>query len=321
MSEIVAEFRGRGVPVFNDKHLSYSWEKAKQMVDWSRELSFPLQAGSSLPATWRRPDLELPLETNIEEALVLAHGGTESYGFHALETLQCHVERRAGGETGIKAVQTLTGDAVGKADDQGLWSKGLLQAALSRSRTLYVGDMRDNATEPVAFLIEYQDGLRVTVLLLNGHAMDFTFAAKIKGQSKPVSTLHYLSRPGGKFFDALVYNIERMFDAGKAVIPVGRTLLVSGTLEARMHSKFENGRRIETPHLEVAYKAPKNSGFLRGPVAPADHLEARKGRNVGAFTAGDEEWLISQPGSRAHCHCALYIPHPLTRFCPPGADR
>ena len=34
------------------------------------ELKFPLMAGSSLPVTWRRPELELQLETPIEDALV-----------------------------------------------------------------------------------------------------------------------------------------------------------------------------------------------------------------------------------------------------------
>src|SRR6185369_15822574 len=58
--EIVEVFKktGQSVPVFNDKHLSYSWARAKEMVDWSRELKFPLMAGSSLPVTWRRPELE-----------------------------------------------------------------------------------------------------------------------------------------------------------------------------------------------------------------------------------------------------------------------
>ena len=57
----VFEKDGRAVPVYNDKHLSYSFEKAKGMVDTSKRLRFPMLAGSSLPVTWRLPDLELPL--------------------------------------------------------------------------------------------------------------------------------------------------------------------------------------------------------------------------------------------------------------------
>src|SRR5205823_2744574 len=70
--EVVEVFKktGQSVPVFNDKHLSYSWARAKEMVDWSRELKFPLMAGSSLPVTWRRPELEPKIDTPIEDGLV-----------------------------------------------------------------------------------------------------------------------------------------------------------------------------------------------------------------------------------------------------------
>ena len=54
----VFEQDGRSVPIFNDKHLSYSFEKAKEMVDDSNRLNFPILAGSSLPVTWRLPDLD-----------------------------------------------------------------------------------------------------------------------------------------------------------------------------------------------------------------------------------------------------------------------
>ena len=53
---------GRAVPVYNDKHLSYSFEKAKAMVDASQRLQFPMLAGSSIPVTWRLPAIELPLD-------------------------------------------------------------------------------------------------------------------------------------------------------------------------------------------------------------------------------------------------------------------
>src|SRR5205823_13574464 len=63
MEQIVEVFRktGQAVPVFNDKHLSYSWDRSKRMVDWANELKFPLMAGSSLPVAWRRPELDLAL--------------------------------------------------------------------------------------------------------------------------------------------------------------------------------------------------------------------------------------------------------------------
>ena len=62
-------------------------------------------AGSSLPLCWRNPYLEYDNGTNVEEALSIGYGGIEAYGYHALETLQCMIERRKGGETGVVAVQ------------------------------------------------------------------------------------------------------------------------------------------------------------------------------------------------------------------------
>lgn len=279
MEQIVEVFRKTKtvVPVFNDKHLSYSWDRARKMYDWSRELKFPFLAGSSLPVTWRRPELELPLNTQLEEAVVAAYGPIEVYGFHALETLQVMAERRKGGEAGVRSVTCLTGKDVWKAGDEGKWSWDLLEAALARSETVTPGDIRTNVgsmkvdsmppTPATAFLVEYRDGFRGTVLLLNGHVRDFTFAAKVQGEKKPASCLFYLpSPPGSRYFDCLVGNIEKMFETGKPPYPVERTLLTSGILDAAMESHFRRGSRIETPHLEVRYSAPADSGFCRGSV-------------------------------------------------------
>jgi hypothetical protein len=279
MEQIVKVFKktGQSVPVFNDKHLSYSWTKSKEMYQWSQELKFPFMAGSSLPVVWRKPSLELPLGCRIKDAMVAAYGPIEIYGFHALETLQTMVERRKGGESGVKAVTCLTGDEVWKAGDNGQWSWDLLEAALGRSETLNPGPIRGNvglpvqqrpSTPPIAFLVEYRDGLRGTILLLNGHIQDFCFAATIEGEAKPASCMMYLPiPPGAKFFDALNANIEKLFENKRSPYPVERTLLTSGVLDFAMESNFQKGKRVETPDLEVKYEAPVDSGFLRGPIA------------------------------------------------------
>jgi hypothetical protein len=282
MEEIARVFKkvGKSVPVFNDKHLSYTFDKARRMLARGKELDFPIMAGSSLPVVWRRPELELKLESPVEDALVAAYGPIEIYGFHALETLQVMLERRKGGETGVKAVTCLIGKDVWKAGDKGLWSWDLLDAALSRSETVNPGDIRKNTgsmkvlghpiVPPTAFLVEYRDGTRGTVLLLNGHHRDFVFAARIKGESKPASCLFCLpAPPGARFFDAQVTQIEKFFETGKAPYPVERTLLTTGTLDSVMDSHSRKGARIETPELDVRYTAPADSGFMRGSIADA----------------------------------------------------
>jgi hypothetical protein len=103
---------GRTAPVFNDKHLSWNFNWAREMVETSRTMGFPFLAGSSLPVTWRMPDIDMPHGADIEEALVIAFGMTDIYDFHALGTLQCMVERRRGGETGVVSMPALRGVAV-----------------------------------------------------------------------------------------------------------------------------------------------------------------------------------------------------------------
>ena len=273
----VFEKDGTAVPVYNDKHLSYSFDKARWMVDASRRLKFPMLAGSSLPVTWRLPDIELPLNCEIENALVVGYGGADVMDFHGLEALQCMVERRKGGETGVGAVQMLEGEAVWKAGEAGRYSRDLLVSALSRSDTPQGQTIADGRTQdlvakgelpklvknPAAYFIEYRDGLNAALLMLNGAVKDFTFAARVKGAGVQ-STQFFLSpEPNVTYSACLVRKIEELFETGKAPYPVDRTLLVSGVLESCLTSRFEGQKRLQTPHLDVRYRAPQQSQHAR----------------------------------------------------------
>ncbi len=275
----VFEKDGRAVPVYNDKHLSYSFEKAKWMVDASHRLQFPMIAGSSLPVTWRLPDIEMPAGAQVEEAVMVGEGGTDIMGFHALEGMQCMLERRAGGETGVKAVHTLEGDEVWKAGDDGRYSKRLLGSALSRSDSPQGATIKDGRTQdlmvngvlqqlvekPLACMIEYRDGTKAALLMLNGAVKDFNFAAKLRGRPKPISTQFLLTPvPNVTYSACLVSKIEEMLVTGRAPYPVERTLLTSGLTEACLDSKAQGNKRIETPHLAaVRYRPPAQSQHMR----------------------------------------------------------
>jgi hypothetical protein len=271
---------GRAVPVFNDKHLSWKWEWAKEMVDLSRELRFPLLAGSSLPVTWRMPSIDLPYGAEVEEIVCVAMGGVDSYDFHALETIQCMAERRRGGETGVSAVQGLRDEAVWRAMDAGGWAEGgwdprLFEACLCRSQTLAQPEtfsdryptpaqVREWVKHPVAYRIEYADGTRATMLLMNGLVGDFTFAARLKGAPEPLSTLFYLPpNPNVVYSAALMSKAEETFMTGKTPYPIERTLLTTGVLEACVHSLATDQARAETPHLALRYEVPRESIYSR----------------------------------------------------------
>jgi hypothetical protein len=274
----VFEEDGRAVPVYNDKHLSYSFVKAKEMVEDSHRLGFPFLAGSSLPVTWRLPDVDVPLGAEIEEALMVGVGGSDPMDYHALEAMQCMVERRKGGETGVAVVQLIEGDAVWAAGDAGQWSWQLLESALSRSdsplgltetdgRTqdlIGTGELKRLVEKPAAYLIEYADGLKATLLMLNGAVKDFCVAVKLRGEELPLST-QFLLTPGENvtYSACTVSKIEEMFVSGRAPYPVERTMLVSGALEACLTSRVQDHARLETPQLLVGYQPPQQSQHAR----------------------------------------------------------
>ena len=249
------------VPIFVDKHLSYDATEARRMYDAAKAAKIPLMAGSSLPVTWRLPELEVPLGLPWKEAVVASRGEVEIFGFHALESLQCMVERRdrAGRPQGVAAVTCLEGEAVWEAGAKGLWSTDLLHAALKRSHTLNPGDPRQNTRDfvpppgrptflaaPIAFLVEYADGFRGAALILNGLVDDTTIAARIDREVEPVvSTLFYLpAPPGANFFNPLVLRIEDFFKTGRPPYPVERTLLTGGILEDMLESRLQIGGRF-----------------------------------------------------------------------------
>lgn len=273
----VFEKDGRAVPVYNDKHLSWSFEKAKWMVDAAKRLKFPLLAGSSLPVTWRLPDIELPYNCEIEDALMVGVGGSDPMDYHALEAMQCMIERRKGGETGVRSVQMIEGDAVWKAGEEGRWSKDLLRSALSRSDTPGGYTVEDGRTQdlvgngqlpklvknPSAYFIEHNDGLKTTLLMLNGALRDFNFAARVRGMDLQSCQFLLTPVPNVTYSACLVSKIEEMFATGRAPYPAERTLIVSGMLESCLTSRVQGGQRLETPHLAVRYKAPKQSHHAR----------------------------------------------------------
>ena len=261
----------RAVPVFNDKHLSYNWHDAKWMVDRAVELGAPLMAGSSQPVSWRNPWLEHELESKIEEAVAIGFSGLDIYGFHTLEVLQCMVERRVGGESGVAAVTCLEGDAVWQAAKEQRWPRDLAEAACAAIVNKPTGPMEQHCNQPAIMLVEYRDGFRGAALLLTDYVRDLAYAARIDGNilaTEFFSQGHGYEHELGPYahFSYLSLNVEEMFLSGVPSYPVERTLLTSGVLEAALTSRHEGSRRVETPWLDVAYRSYDSFAWRpRGP--------------------------------------------------------
>lgn len=270
--EIVAVFEksGRSVPVFNDKHLSYRWDWAREMVDTSRRLGFPLMAGSSVPLAQRRPPLELPAHAKLTSAVSIHGGPVESYDFHGLEVLQSLVEARAGGEVGVSKVQFLDEPALWKAADAGLWSTKLADAALAAElgpelptvRSLVESRKLGDAPSH-GILIDYADGFRAIVLKVGVSSTRWDFAASIAGRDAPAATSFYVGPWRNRnLFKALSHAIQHLFTTGETPYPIERTLLTTGVLAAAMDSRARDGEAQATPHLKIAYQ-PRDFRAMR----------------------------------------------------------
>jgi hypothetical protein len=275
----VFESSGRGVPVFNDKHLSTTWGHCKEMVDDSKRLGFAFLAGSSLPVTWRFPALDMPNEAPLVESVCVGYGGVDSYDFHGLETAQCMSERRKGGEVGIRSVHALRGEPMWEylAKPDRHVTRRLLASALSRSHTLPVTEgyvqqpisvdwARQVLPNTLAYFIEHRDGFRTTWFMADIH--DFNYAGLRCDTGEIVSCQMYLPMPGfsattADFFHPLVRHIETMVLENRAPYPVERTLLTSGMTLAAVESIYKDYTQVNTPEMEVVYKAPKESFFWR----------------------------------------------------------
>ena len=139
--------------------------------------------------------------------------------------------------------------------------------------TLSRGRVEDTVKQPVLFLLGYRSGFQGVLYLLNGHTQQAGFAAEIEGQADPAVCCFRTQwgRPWSHG-NGLNYCVEQTIVQGKEFYPPERTLLVTGALEALMDSSFLGGRRIETPHLAVRYRAQRESRFMRGPLPPYDRV-------------------------------------------------
>jgi len=249
------EKHDRVVPLFNDKHLSTVWEEALAIYKRAQAMNIPLMAGSSIPVSYRRPAISIPMNCDIEAVVGVGYGGFDAYGFHALEFTQCFTERRRGAEMGVEWVECLQGERMWEAVDSGLVRRDLLDAALDVVPTRANVDMRSLVGKEVGLMLfQYRDGLLGAQFMLSGLARGNGVAVQLKGGSTPVAT-YGEERPEPRFphFAFLTKGIEQMMLWGKPVYPVERTLLSGGILDRAINSRFQEGERIETPELEIRY--------------------------------------------------------------------
>jgi hypothetical protein len=257
---------GRPVPIFCDKHLSYRWDWAKEMVDTARELKVPFLAGSSVPLAQRWPAVPQPAGP-VRHAVSIHGGGFESYDIHGLEVLQSVLEARAEKETGVSRVQYLAGDALWEFAKKEPWLVELGDRAMaaelgpgqpSLPKLVRTPEFR---AAPHAIVLDYKDGLRAAVLKVGGSGTRWNLAWR-PGRGPDVATRFYVGPWRNRnLFKALSHAIQHLFRTGRPPYPVERTLLTTGVVCAAVDSRARKGAAVETPHLHIEYARQDFAAF------------------------------------------------------------
>jgi hypothetical protein len=246
--EVVKSFeaRGRVVPLFNDKYFAYEWSDARSMAERVHALKIPFFCGSSVPLSWQRPELDLPRSPQFDELLGVSYSDLEEHAYHAIEAVQSVAERR--GETGVASVRYVEGEAVWKLSPQ------LLEAALARRVN---PPPRDRGQKAEAFEIRYRDGLRASILNLDGKTRDYLVALRLKGASAPRASCFYISLYVHSHWGFMVQAFENLVLTRKPQVPLERTLLANGILLAGLESRLNGGTWVDTPELAMSYTWPR----------------------------------------------------------------
>ena len=198
----------------------------------------------------RAGDVEAPPRgrragARLTEIVGITYGSTDAYGFHGLEAVQSLAEQRRGGETGVRAVQCLCGDAVWRALDERTIDPELFRAALARAPRFENGRVLDRKAVPKPKLLIVHLQRRPASQPLRaeprGGRLDGGVAGR-RGTSRSSprnSGRRRLAPPPTSRL--LLEGIQRMFFTGTPSWPVERTLLTSGTLDALLLSLTRGG--------------------------------------------------------------------------------
>ena len=275
----------KSVPLFTDKALSYSWLDSMWIYNRGKELNVQMMAGSSAPYWWRDPNLVHPIGTKITEAVSIGYASLDAYGFHVVEILQCMVERRAGGETGVTSVEGFVGREVWAAIDSGKISLDLVNAACDQIKHKATGSMRDLVKKPSAVIVHYKDGTKGACLMLDEYVNEgWAYAAKADGKTVATEFVYDQTTPVYAAFSYLDLNIQRLMVTGKPPVPIERNLLTSCIIDFAIRSAVD-GKVKKTPMLDIVYN-------VEGYEPIRSTLPGPRGQSLGPWPPKGYEFVI-----------------------------
>jgi hypothetical protein len=261
----------QGSSCFGHGVLGNRLSSARQMRELAASRRIPLFTGTSVAVTWRLPEVDLPPGIALKEALIVVQGESPSAELDGLQGLLPVLERRRGGETGVRRVKHLAGEDVWRAGKADEWSWPLLAAALSRSDSPQGDALKDGRTQDLAglglvpklarnprgWLLEHADGLRTAILILDRVVADINFAAASRDGTQFSAQLYRPPAPAEHSYSRLAAVIEDFFRSGVAPWPATRDILVAGLLETLRQPSARSGRWLATAELVRDRRAGK----------------------------------------------------------------
>ncbi|WP_376769524.1 hypothetical protein [Paenibacillus plantarum] len=240
------------VPVFSDKHFSYNIEDTLWIYQQVKKRNLPFMAGSSIPHTPYVPPIADEQLITAEEWLVASYSNlVEAYGYHALEVLQSVAERRAGGETGIKSIQTLEGAEVWEAMEQGVWPEDMLLSCLALNSSKKIIHPSESNEPTYLIVIEYLDGTKGYVFQQENLESYWSFSLRNQQGIFAAKCESDDDRPF-KHFETLTQMIEQFIITGKEQFPIERVFMSSGMINYAIESLYQH-KKLETLELQIDY--------------------------------------------------------------------
>ncbi|MGO4214300.1 hypothetical protein AB4043_26215, partial [Terriglobus sp. YAF25] len=226
-----------------------------------------------IPTYFRKPEIDLAVDTPLRNSIVVGAAPDEGAIFHCIDVLQSFVDRRKGGETGVRSVQSIRGPETRKWVERTPWAGNLLES-VRKNFDLKPGHFQES-NRPAVCIVEYNDGTYGAVI--SGEGVGWTYAGEIEGQKDP-TIISMLGWPGpvSQYHAANAFDhwlIEMMLTR-KEPFNAERLLLSTGIVNHYMESNWENGRysavgrRVETPFMNMRYRSTHGPLFETGPRPP-----------------------------------------------------
>jgi hypothetical protein len=237
------------------------------MSSFVKEGRMQVQFSTPLPWTWRLPEQNIPVGADLKEVIVLVRGAfpyAEQEGLDALLALTAH---RRGGESGIANIKRLEGAQVWKAAREGKFSWDVFSAAVSRTNSKLGDATSDGRTQDIvglgmipnmakgtrAWILEHNDGLKSTVITMDGVLNDDHFAAQTKDGSMVSAQFYRPPKPNDHQYSRLMERIIPFLEGKDAAWPLGRTLLWSTLINHMQTMESEKTTELNWRGESFAY--------------------------------------------------------------------